>query len=175
MRIIFLLAFIIPTFGYSQTIQETTDTSLLKFQLTEYLMKAKVTWTKIEKPKAFELLYLKKAGLMTPKTVKRFYKFDNNDSTNYLTTAIYDTENYLVKGENEDLYRYYDVSFSGVKDQFTLNYSYSVGLGFTCQGTYFVESGIKLHTDYSYGTSSGTITVFQNDKRVYSKKINLKQ
>jgi hypothetical protein len=175
MRIIFLLAFIIPTVVFSQTIQGTTDTTLLKLQLTEYLMKTKVTWTKIEKPKAFELLYFKKAGLMPPKTVKRFYKFDNNDSTNYLTTAIYETENFLVKGDNENLYRYYDVSFSGVKDQFTLNYSYSVGLGYTCQGTYFVETGISLQTDYGYGTSSGAITVFQNDKKVYTKKINIKK
>ena len=138
-------------------------------------MKAKSTWAKIDKPKTFELLYLKKAGLMLPKTVKRFYKYENNDSTNYLTTAIYEKENYLIKGENENMYRYYDVSFSGMKEQFTLNYSYSVGLGYTCQGTYFIESGISLQTDYGYGTSSGTITAFQNNKKLYTKKIIIKQ
>lgn len=169
MRIIFLVVLIIPTIVFSQTNQGTTDTALLKLQLTEYLIKAKTTWTKVEKPKAYELFYFKKAGLLLPKTVKRFYKFDNNDSTNYLTIAIYETENYLVKGIDGNMYRYYNVSFSGMKDQFTLNYSYSVGHGYTCQGTYFVESGISLQSDYGYGTSSGTITIFQNDKKIITK------
>jgi hypothetical protein len=109
---------------------------------------------------------------MIPKAVIRYYKLVNKDTVNYLSEAIYPKQDYLTKGESGNMYRYYDVTFYGTSSQFSLNYSYSIGHAYSCQGTYFIEEGIALQTDYGYGTTSGTITVTQNGRKIFSKTID---
>jgi len=166
MKKILLTLFLVPSYLLGQTNQSAVDTIKPKAQFDDSLLKSK-----IEKPLPFEISAFKKAGLLIPKIVKRFYNYDNADTINYLSVAIYPTTDYLIKGDNDQLYRYYDVSFSGSSENISISYSYSVGRGYSCQGSYFVEAGVSLQTDYGYGTSSGTLIVIQNGKIVYSRKI----
>ena len=149
MKLVYLLLLLFPIIAFGQT--QTFS-------------------TKTEKLKPYEVKLLKELDLLVPKTVKRYYKISNGYTENYFNECVYVAKNNLIA----EMYVYYNVSFSGDTTALTLNYENSVGKAYITRGTFIIENGDKIQTDYSYGTSNGEIRVTKNGKVVFKNEMEFK-
>lgn len=174
MKYLSLCSFFIPLLAFSQLDKSQKDTNTLKQSFVNYLSASKTSYfTKVERPKKFEVDFFKSSSLMIPTRVIRYYKINQSDTINFQNEALYEKRGYQILGtDKETLYNSYEVLFYGTESQFSLDYYYSLGKGFSCKGSLFLEEGILIQTEYGYGISSGELIVRQDGKIILKKKIS---
>lgn len=109
---------------------------------------------------------LPEPGILLSERVARYYLIDQDGEKHHIINKlVYDNSTGFI----DDTYIYYDVYFTSVLFDGSINYSYSVGKLLTTEGSILIHNKVIIQTEISYGTGARTISVIRNGRKIYEK------
>lgn len=109
---------------------------------------------------------LPEPGILISKRVARYYLIDQDGVKQHIINKlVYDKSTGLI----DDTYINYDVFFTSVLYDGSINYSYSAGAMDTAEGSILINNKAIIQTEISFGTGGRTISVILNGRKIYEK------